>query len=68
MLVIAPEAERVRRWEEKGGQAEDARRRIATQIEPSRAFDRVSHVIVNDGTPAELEEKVEALFREWVGK
>ena len=67
VLVIAPEAERVRRWEEKGGQAEDARRRIATQIEPSRAFDRVSHVIVNDGTPGELEEKVEALYREWVG-
>ena len=64
--MIASEAERVRRWEEKGGQPEDARRRIATQIEPSRALDRVSHVIVNDGTPGELEAKVDALYREWI--
>lgn len=68
LLVIAPEADRVRRWKEKGGDAEDARRRISTQIAPSQAFDRASDVIVNDGTLEELDRKVEALWRGWVGE
>ena len=34
LLVVAPETERVRRWEAAGRDPEDARRRIATQIRP----------------------------------
>ncbi len=65
LLVIAPEAERVRRWEGKGGDSEDARRRIASQIAPSSAFDRASDVVVNDGTLDDLAAKVDAVFRAW---
>ncbi|MCA1580783.1 MAG: dephospho-CoA kinase [Acidobacteria bacterium] len=68
LLVIAPEAERVSRWEKKGGDAEDARRRIASQIAPPVAVDRASDVIVNDGTLEDLESKVDAVYREWVRK
>lgn len=64
-LVVAPEADRIRRWESKGGDEEDARRRISAQISPSQAFDRVADVIVNDGTLEELERKVDALWRQW---
>ena len=65
LLVVAPEAERLRRWEEKGGDAEDARRRIAAQIAPEAARARATEVIVNDGTPEDLRRKVEAVFRGW---
>ncbi len=65
LLVIAPEAERVRRWEGKGGDSEDAHRRIASQIAPSSAFDRASDVVVNDGTLDDLAAKVDAVFRAW---
>jgi dephospho-CoA kinase len=65
LLVVAPEAERVRRWEEKGGDTEDARRRIAAQIPPEAARLRATEVIVNDGTLADLRRKVEAVFRGW---
>lgn len=68
LLVIAPEAERVSRWEKKGGDAEDARRRIASQIAPPLAVDRASDVIVNDGTLEELESKVDAVYRGWMGR
>lgn len=67
LLVVAPEAERIRRWEEKGGDPEDARRRIASQMSPSEAFDRADDVIVNDGTREELEAKVDELWRRWIG-
>jgi dephospho-CoA kinase len=67
LLVVAPEAERIRRWEEKGGDAEDARRRIRSQMSPSAAFDRAHDVLTNDGTPEELREKVAALWRRWTG-
>jgi dephospho-CoA kinase len=65
LLVIAPKAERFRRWEAKGGDAEDARRRIASQIAPSQAFDRAHDVIVNDGSLEELRKKVEEVWRKW---
>ena len=65
LLVVAPEAERLRRWEAKGGDAEDARRRIASQISPSQAFDRAHDVIVNDGSLEELRKKVEQVWRKW---
>jgi dephospho-CoA kinase len=65
LLVIAPEAERLRRWEEKGGDAEDARRRIAAQILPDAARARATETIVNAGTLEDLRRKVEAVFRGW---
>lgn len=67
LLVIAPEEDRLRRWEEKGGDAEDARRRMSAQLSPSEAFDRAADVIVNDGSLEDLEEKVDALWRKWTG-
>ncbi len=66
LLVIAPEAERLRRWEAKGGDADDARRRIGSQIFPSAAFGRAHDVIVNDGTVEELRSKVEEVWRKWL--
>jgi dephospho-CoA kinase len=65
VLVVAPDADRVHRWEKKGGDAEDARRRIGAQIAPSEAFDRADDVVVNDGALEDLESKVDALWREW---
>ncbi len=65
LLVVAPEAERLGRWEAKGGDAEDARRRMASQIRPAEAFDRARDVIVNDGSIEELRRKAERLYREW---
>jgi dephospho-CoA kinase len=68
VLVVAPEAARLARWEAKGGDPADARRRMDAQISPSSAFDRAHDVIVNDGTPADLEAKVDALWRTWTGR
>jgi len=68
VLVIAPEAARLARWEAKGGDPADARRRMDAQISPSHAFDRADDVIVNDGTPADLETKVDALWRTWTSR
>ena len=65
LLVVAPESERLRRWEAKGGDADDARRRIAAQIPPEAARARATETIVNDGTPEDLRRKVEAVFRGW---
>ncbi|HEY6929707.1 MAG TPA: dephospho-CoA kinase [Thermoanaerobaculia bacterium] len=65
LLVIAPEAERIRRWEAKGGDPQDASRRIRSQISPSAAFDRAHDVLTNDGTLEELREKVVALWQRW---
>jgi dephospho-CoA kinase len=66
LLVVAPEAERIRRWEARGGDSADARRRIAAQISPAAAFDRASDVIANDGTPDDLRRKVEDIYRKWL--
>lgn len=66
LLVVAPEAERVRRWEATGGDSEDGRRRIAAQIRPDAAAARATDVLVNDGTVEELRRKVEALYRGWL--
>ena len=65
VLVVAPEAARLARWEAKGGDVADARRRIDAQISPSQAFDRADDVIVNDGTLEELEAKVDAVWEKW---
>ncbi|HEX5133761.1 MAG TPA: dephospho-CoA kinase [Thermoanaerobaculia bacterium] len=66
LLVVAPETERVRRWTAKGGDANDARRRMAAQIPPEEARRRATDVIVNDGTVEELERKVDELFGTWI--
>lgn len=66
LLIVAPEAERVRRWEASGGEAEDARRRIAAQISPAAAARRATDVLTNDGTLEELRRRVEALYRSWL--
>jgi dephospho-CoA kinase len=66
VVVVAPEAERLRRWEEKGGDPEDARRRIRSQLPASEAMDRAHDVIVNDGSLESLRAKVEALWGSWI--
>jgi dephospho-CoA kinase len=66
LLVIAPDSERVRRWGTKGGDPEDARRRIAAQMPPDEARPRASDVLVNDGTLEELRRKTEELYRGWL--
>lgn len=68
LLVTAPRQERVRRWRNKGGEPEDAERRISSQIPPEDASRRVADVLVNDGTLEELREKVAALYREWTAE
>jgi dephospho-CoA kinase len=65
LVVVAPEEERLRRWSEKGGDVEDARRRIAAQLPADEARAHADDVLVNDGTLAELESNVEALYRRW---
>jgi dephospho-CoA kinase len=65
LLVVAPEETRLERWVSRGGDAEDARRRMAAQIPSEEAVSRADDLIVNDGTPEELERKVEALYRGW---
>lgn len=67
LLVVAPEEERVRRWSAKGGDRDDARGRIAAQISPDEARRRATDVIVNDGTLEELRDKVDEIYRRWIG-
>jgi dephospho-CoA kinase len=67
VVVVAPEEERIRRWTDRGGDPDDARRRMSAQIRPEDARARADDVIVNDGTVADLARKVEALYADWVG-
>lgn len=67
LLVVAPDEERIRRWSAKGGDREDARRRISAQIPPAEARRRATDVLVNDGTVEDLERKVDELYRRWIG-
>ena len=67
VVVVAPEDERIRRWAGKGGDPDDARRRMSAQISPDEARRRADDVIVNDGSLAHLARKVEALYADWVG-
>jgi dephospho-CoA kinase len=67
LLVVAPETQRIRRWEQKGGDPDDGRRRIAAQISPVAAFDRATDVIANDGTLDELRAKVDEVWKRWTG-
>jgi len=66
LLIVAPDAERLRRWEEKGQDAEDGRRRMAAQIAADAARSRAHDVIVNDGSLDDLRRKVSELYDRWV--
>jgi dephospho-CoA kinase len=65
VVVVAPEEQRLERWSARGGDPEDARRRMAAQLPVEEAVSRADDVIVNDGTAEDLEKKVEALYRRW---
>ena len=66
LLVTAPEEERVRRWVERGGNEEDARRRIAAQMPAEEAAKRAHDVIVNAGSPEDLRRQVESVWAHWL--
>ena len=68
VLVMAPEEERVRRWGEKGGDPEDARRRISAQIPADAARERADDVVWNGGSLDELRRKVTGLYRAWTAR
>ncbi|MGH9316857.1 MAG: dephospho-CoA kinase [Thermoanaerobaculia bacterium] len=65
LLIVAPEAERLRRWQAGGGSLEDGRRRIGAQISPEAARSRASDIIVNDESLEALRRKTEEVFRRW---
>jgi dephospho-CoA kinase len=65
LLVVAPEEERIGRWIGKGGDPDDARRRMAAQISPEEARRRATDVLINDGSLEELKEEVGEVFRRW---
>jgi dephospho-CoA kinase len=66
LLVTAPEEERVRRWISRGGNEEDARRRIAAQMPAEDAARCADDVIVNAGSPEELRRQVEQVWARWI--
>jgi dephospho-CoA kinase len=66
LLVAAPEAERLRRWLAKGGDDEDARRRMTAQISADAARARADDVLVNDGSLDDLRRKVTELYARWI--
>jgi len=66
LLVVAPAEERIRRWIERGGTVDDARRRIAAQMPPQEAVKRADDVIVNDGSAEALRAQVEAVWARWL--
>jgi dephospho-CoA kinase len=65
LLVIAPDEQRIGRWLGKGGDPDDARRRMAAQISPEEARRRATDVLINDGSLEELKEEVGEVFRRW---
>lgn len=65
VLVMAPDEERVRRWGMKGGDPEDARRRIAAQLAAGVARERADDLVVNNGTREDLRRKVTELWTRW---
>jgi dephospho-CoA kinase len=66
LLVTAPAEERIRRWIERGGTVDDARRRIAAQMSPGEAARRADDVIVNDGSAEALRRQVEEVWTRWL--
>lgn len=65
LAVEAPDRVRLRRWEEKGGDLEDARRRMAAQMSADAARARAHDVVVNDGTLEDLRRKVTEIYGRW---
>jgi dephospho-CoA kinase len=68
LLVVAPDEERLRRWESKGGDAEDGRRRMAAQIAAEAARARAHDVLVNDGSLEHLRRRVADLYARWTSE
>ena len=66
LLVVAPIEERIRRWVARGGSEEDARRRIAAQIPPEEAAKRAHEIIVNNGSPEDLQRQVDEVWGRWL--
>ncbi|SNS28190.1 dephospho-CoA kinase [Granulicella rosea] len=65
VLVTAPEPLKIARFTARTGlSAGEARQRLARQIPDEQKMDRVDYVLPNDGSLAELEERVDALWRE----
>lgn len=64
-LVMAAEEERVKRWESRGGDPEDARRRIRAQLSAEVARERADDVLFNSGSLEDLRRKVTELYRRW---
>lgn len=63
IVVIAPEAERVRRVMQRDRLSEEeVRSRIASQIDPEEARGRATYVIENDGDLAHLRERTRAVY------
>lgn len=63
ILVIAPEAERVRRVMQRDRLTEEqVRSRIASQIDPEEARKRATCVIENDGDLTHLRERTRAVY------
>ncbi|TAM62390.1 dephospho-CoA kinase [bacterium] len=64
VAVIAPLEARLRRIVERDGASlEQARARMAAQIEPALARSRADYVVENDGTLEDLRARVEVLWR-----
>ena len=56
-----------RRWEAKGGDSEDGRRRMSAQIAADAARTRAHDVLVNDGSLDALRAAVGRLYASWTG-
>jgi dephospho-CoA kinase len=68
LLVVAPDEERLRRWESKGGDPDDGRLRMAAQIAAEKARARAHDVIVNDGSLDHLRRLVAELYGRWTAE
>lgn len=64
VVVTASETVRLERLEERGMDREDAAARIAAQIGDDERLKLADHVLTNDGSLAELEKQVDALWQE----
>jgi dephospho-CoA kinase len=64
IVVVADPSLRVERAVARGMEEDDARRRIASQLTEREWRERATHVIVNNGTLAELRGEVDALWED----
>ena len=63
IVVVADPAIRVERAVARGMEADDARRRIASQLTEAEWRRRATHVIVNDGSTDDLRVEVDELWK-----